>query len=164
MMLLHHTRVLLRILCSLTSCKLLAAIQIFDRDGNDNIVQLWVLWLHELPLLLFFFTRARQLMPRKHRSLKAYCALCCYWFLLIFVLNAFWKWHYQQKHRIFKIIFRCQCISGRNWTCSLTVVWNIDLPLDSIVSASLLYILFIWYCMVWYTISKHYHHCFSLPA
>jgi hypothetical protein len=23
---------------------------------------------------IFFFTRARQLMPRKHRSLKAYCA------------------------------------------------------------------------------------------
>jgi hypothetical protein len=27
-----------------------------------------------LLLLLLFFTRARQLMPRKHRSLKAYCA------------------------------------------------------------------------------------------
>lgn len=79
---------------------------------------------------------------------------CCYWFLLILVFNAFWKWHYQQQHRIFKIIFRVRCISGRNLTCSLTVVWNIDLPLDSIVSASMFYILFI--CMgsdiVWYGI------------
>jgi len=79
---------------------------------------------------------------------------CCYWFLLIFVYNAFWKWHYQQKHRIFKIIVRVQCISGKNLTCSLTVVWNIDLPSDSTVSASVFYVLFM--CMgsdtVWYGI------------